>query len=260
MPDPQPPESQPDVSYRDRLLADFRRDGYIVIPGVFDPDRIAILHEALRRDYPGHMGVGELDDFVDVGDRRIFAPVRFAAPFDCADIAAQPLLTGLLAAILGHDFVFEAMGVITSRPGAADQHIHRDGGLLFPEIALDRVLPPSAVTVMTPLVDMDEVSGRTAFWPGSHRSTATDVDSEGAAPSIPVGALALWDYRVLHRGCANRGEVPRPLLYFVACRPHWIDHRNFAPGRNAKLLASRDALDALDADTRARFVRAEVAG
>lgn len=243
---------------REELLAGFRRDGYLVIGGVLPQERIAGLLGHLHREYPGHVGADKPDDFFKVGKRRIVAPVRYAAPFDCADIVTHPLLSDLLAAILGDDYVLEAFGVISSLPGAEEQHVHRDGGILFPDTGIDRLLPPSALTAVIPLLAMNEVTGKTAFWPGSHRSGEAERQGEGVAPEIPAGSLAIWDFRIFHGGLANLGKQARPLLYLTACRPFWIDHRNFVPGRNAKLLASQAALDALDETARARFARAEI--
>jgi len=251
-----------DTSAVDQQIADFRRDGYLVVPSVLPAARIAELLDHLKRDYPGSIGAAEPGDFFKVGDRRIISPIRFAGAFECADIAGHPVLVSLLDAILGAGWVFEAFGVTCSLPGADAQHIHRDGGVLFPETGIDQVLPASAVTVMIPLVDMDEVSGSTMFWPGSHRKVvppdAEDDMAEGVTPVVRAGSIALWDFRVRHGGRPNLGDQPRPLLYFTACRPYWMDHKNFVPGRNAKLLAARDALDRLDDPVRQRFVRAEV--
>lgn len=242
-------------------VADFRRDGYLAIADVFPPRRIAELLAHLKREYPASVGAAPPDDHFKVGNRRFITPIRFAAPFDCGDIAGHPLLGGLLNGILGAGWVFEAFGVTCSMPGAEAQHIHRDGGVLFPESGIDKVLPASAVTIMIPLVDMDEVSGSTMFWPGTHRMVLKQGEDAGqveaVTPVIPAGGLALWDFRVRHGGRPNLGSEPRPLLYFTACRPYWIDHLNFVPGQNAKLVAARDALDSLDAGLRARFIRAE---
>jgi len=247
-----------ECSAYDAAIAAFRRNGVIIIEGIFSRERIRELLDHLRRDYPSYIGAGKPNDSFIVGGGRFTAPLCFTPPFDCADIIAHPVLSALLSSILTDTFVFEAVGIISSLPGAVDQHMHRDGGMLFAETGVDRIIPPSAVTVVVPLVDMDEVNGTTAFWPGSHRSNEPDDNAPFVAPSITTGSLALWDFRLFHRGLANCGRSARPLLYVTACRPFWIDHDNFKPGKNAKLLACQPALDRLDEQTRARFVRAEL--
>ncbi len=204
------------------------------------------------------MGGDLPDDHYTVGDRRFTAPLRYAPPFDCADFVTHPLVDAMLCGTLGANYVLEAFGVISSLPGAQDQHVHRDGAALFPDSGLDGLLPPSAVAVAMPLVDLDDTSGMTVFWPGSHRQSQHDPEASGTAAEAPAGSLVFWDFRTFHNGMANKGSAARPFLYITTCRPFWIDTLNFVPGRNAKLGASRASLDALDETTRARFARADV--
>jgi hypothetical protein len=237
----------------------FQRDGFLVVPDLFEKARMAELLGHVRFLHPEYVGAEPPQgDHFEVGDRRFTAPLRYAPPFDCADFVAHPLVDALLRAMLGADFVLEAFGVISSLPGAKEQAVHRDGGPLFPGSGLDGLLPASAVAAAMPLVDMDETSGMTVFWPGSHRKGERDKDAPGVPALAPAGSLVFWDFRTFHNGQANRGETARPFLYLTACRPFWIDHRNFVPGKNAKLSASRESLDALDEATRARFIRADV--
>lgn len=236
----------------------FRRDGVIILDGIFDKARIQELRTDLGRKHPEYLGKGKPDDFVEVGDNRLMAALRFAPPFDCADIYDHPVLTEMLQTLLTENFVFDSIGIIASLPGAAEQHVHRDGGFLFSETGIDRVLPASAVTVMIPLADMNSVNGSTAFWPGSHIGGEPDEDAPFVTPEIPVGSLVIWDYRLQHQGMANCGSVARPLIFLTACRPFWTDHLNFGEGRNAKLLACPSALDQLNKQTRARFARAKL--
>ncbi len=239
-------------------LARFHRDGFLVIRDVFEPQRAAELLVHLQRLHPEYVGGDLPDDHFEVGDRRFTAPLRYAPPFDCADFVTHPLVDAMLGAILGEKYVLEAFGVISSLPGAEVQHVHRDGGALFRDSGLDGLLPASAVSVAMPLVDMNETSGMTVFWPGSHRQAERDQDAPGIPAEAPVGSLMFWDFRTFHNGMANRGDAARPFLYLSTCRPFWIDHLNFVPGKNAKLLASRTSIDALDERARARFVRAEM--
>lgn len=252
------PVSETEADDLEHYLADFRRDGFLVVRGLFSRQRTDELLTHLHRLYPRYLDGDLPDDHFEVGNRRFTAPLRFEPPFDCADFVAHPLLDALLSAFLGLSYVIEAFGVVASLPGAEDQQVHRDGGPLFPDSGVDGLLPPSAMTVAMPLVDMDETSGRTKFWPGSQRQAKRDKEAAGMALDTPAGSLAMWDFRTFHAGEANRSERARPMLYFTACRPFWMDHRNFVPGKNAKLQISRASLDALDENVRARFVRAEV--
>jgi hypothetical protein len=236
-----------------------RRDGLVVLEDFVAPERAAGLREAIGRTHPAYLGLAPLpEDHFKIGSKRFTAPLVLAPPFDVFDILLDPRLDAIASSQLGENWVFEAFGITCSLPGAKEQGRHRDGSLLFGETGLDRVMPASALTFACPLVDFDAVSGRTGFFPGTQRY---DDPAEDAAPvflDLPVGACALWDFRILHFGEANRSQAARPMLYATLCRPFWIDHRNFVAWRNAKLLATRMALDALDVGARKRFARAQL--
>jgi len=238
--------------------ADFRKAGVIVFDQLWPAARIAELLATLETLHPDYVGkvARRPDDRFEVGDGRFISPLTFAPPFDCADILLHPTLVRFFSRALGPKFVFEAIGVISALPGAAAQTLHSDGAWLFGEVGLDRILPAFAMTVVIPLVAMDAVSGMTALWPGSHLHDR-DVDTDPyEAPEIATGSCAAWDFRLRHRGLANNGTQARPLLYVTVCRPFWIDHKNFEPGVNAKLLASRSAVAKLPEADRKRFMRA----
>lgn len=242
----------------DEAAAALRRDGVAIFDEFFPSRLIKQLRRDLEQEYPSYIGLGKPADFLEVGNRRFVSPLRYAEPFDCKEIVANQILDKFLSNILGDSFVYEAYGVTTSLAGASEQNMHRDGGVLFGETGLDQILPPSAVTIVIPLVDMDSTSGSTTFWPGTHRFREAASDVSPIAEDIPVGSMAIWDFRIQHAGQANHGSIARPLLYFTACRPFWLDHKNFVEGRNAKLLASKKSLDRLEDKLRKRFSRAKL--
>jgi ectoine hydroxylase-related dioxygenase (phytanoyl-CoA dioxygenase family) len=79
--------------------------------------------------------------------------------------------------------------------------------------------------MLVPLVEMNESSGTTRTFMGSHRA---DFDKSAYQdPLVPVGSCLLMDYRLLHGGLANRSSKERPILYNVYCRPWFRDDLNF---------------------------------
>ena len=54
--------------------------------------------------------------------------------------------------------------------GSAWLRWHRDGTELFAPSGLDLLLPAVAITVGIPLLEMNQIHGTTALWPGSHRA------------------------------------------------------------------------------------------
>jgi ectoine hydroxylase-related dioxygenase (phytanoyl-CoA dioxygenase family) len=158
--------------------------------------------------------------------------------------------------MLGEGFVYEAFGMLWVYPHAPAQNRHRDGGVLFPESGIDKILPPSAMTVAIPLVDVTEEWAPTGATPGSHRLEPGASAGEMEPIALDRGSAAIWDFRVLHAGLANRTDRPRPALYFTVCRPFWADHLNFRKNARARLIGDPAVIDGLGP----RFVRARPFG
>jgi ectoine hydroxylase-related dioxygenase (phytanoyl-CoA dioxygenase family) len=130
--------------------------------------------------------------------------------------------------VLGEEMVLGCAGTVTSLPGAQDQHVHRDGPPLFNK-AVNRMAPAHAINFFVPLVELNENTGTTRLFPGTH--TNTDLDPASAPfvdPIVPVGSCLLVDYRLYHQGRANRSEQVRPLLYCVYHQPWFKDYKNHA--------------------------------
>lgn len=243
----------------DEAIAVLRRDGVAVFDNLWSERRIADLHAALAQHYPAYVATDEdlPGDHFGVGERRFLSPVKFAAPFDCADVLLHPVIEAVFAALLSDAWVIEAFGVICARPGADEQHVHCDAGAMYPGEGLDRILPPPAMAMYCPLVPVLGDNGTTGFWLGSHRDPGLTESGKFVTADLPLGSAVVWDLRTYHHGRPYREGPTRAVLYQTVCRPFWIDHVNFVPGRNAKLLASKAAVKQLDKTHRRRFVRAE---
>lgn len=109
------------------------------------------------------------------------------------------------------------VSVVYSRPGAGDQDWHTDGAHADAPRA-GGPGAPYAVCVFVPLIDLDEGTGCTQFWPGTHADRelagfgpASEVLGAAVAPYVAAGSAVLYDYRLMHRGLANRSRE-RPVL------------------------------------------------
>jgi ectoine hydroxylase-related dioxygenase (phytanoyl-CoA dioxygenase family) len=94
-------------------------------------------------------------------------------------------------------------------------------------------VPPHAICVFLPLIDITPELGCTQMWLGSHAwpqlveqapgalGTASSPEGplalRGAVlwPCVPAGTGVMYDYRLVHRGAANTGDVERPVLQLV---------------------------------------------
>ena len=75
--------------------------------------------------------------------------------------------------------------------------------------------------------------GPTEFVPGTHRDFDLPVPSK--ILTVDAGSAILFDYRTKHRGLANRGAEPRPLVYLTYGQPWWVDAYNFSAERYHEL-------------------------
>jgi ectoine hydroxylase-related dioxygenase (phytanoyl-CoA dioxygenase family) len=232
-----------------------RTDGALILEDIVDPSLILKVRENFLQRYDGYLNGGSNHDAALVGDRRLMITVDLEPPFDRRELVANSWLCPVLTAAFEGDFVLDAYGVVCSLPGAPRQHVHQDGGDIFPQAALNRLLPMVAVTVAIPLIEMNAMHGTTALWLGSHRDEvrsawALEPSSAelGEEPPVREGSCVLWDYRLRHAGTANLSAVPRPLLYMTYCRPWFMDHKNY---RNlTSLRAPEDFLKGLPEDLR----------
>lgn len=241
---------------KESSCAALRRDGYVVLDDVVAAEKLDILHRQLRETLPHNFEEKSLagaDDNLCVGDKRYFFNPRLTVALADPDVFANPEILEVVRSVLGKDAIIESLGVINSLPGSQMQHIHRDGGRLY-NIGLANLLPPYALTVAIPLVEMNELYGATAFWPGSHLSEEPQDDMARAiAPVIPVGSCGVWDYRVYHAGLPNKSDRVRPLLYIAYARPWYRDAHNFRKRNQRRIAFDEGFLESLAERDRSLF-------
>ena len=214
-----------------RLLARqvFASKGVLAIENAFAPAFIASLKTAFMADYSRHLVDRETDETLKVGEKRFMVPVEFTGALNTPQLYANPFVFTLVQDTLGPECILGSFGAIAALPDAEDQHIHRDHPFLFNEAVIDTLMPAYAVNVIVPLVDINEYQGATRVWPGSHRVWPEDEARQLPCedPVAQVGSCILMDYRLLHRGTANRSEQVRSILYLVYHRPWFKDYVNF---------------------------------
>merc|ERR1712238_487467 len=83
-------------------------------------------------------------------------------------------------------------------------------------------LPCHCLNVFVPLVDMAPELGPTEFVPYSHFEYGVSP-YQTAAPCGRGGQAVIMDFRLKHRGLANRStNTPRPLLYITYVKPDFV--------------------------------------
>ena len=236
----------------DAASAALRKDGVVAIDGVLSAEAIDELRERVLRRHPEFADKALLTDYQDNGEGRFIAPVAISRAVHDSGVLHLPALMALAEAALGPDWVVDGFGMLMAFPGCTEQHHHRDGTALFPDTPLAAILPPYALTVLIPLVDVGEDDGATAFQPGTHRYPHGSAAVPPASVPLPRGSLIAWNFETLHWGLANRSQRPRPALYLTLCRPFWTDMTNFGGSSRTRLLVDEDVIPLLDR----RFYRA----
>lgn len=222
-----------------------RRDGVAVIEDLWSAATIEAARTIVEAQHPEFSDIDQLEDYLGDPDDRFIAPVRVTRDLHATGLFGADDLSAICEAMLGTAFVFEAFGILMAQAGAKAQDPHRDGAILFPEATIDALLPPTAMTIAVPLVDIDADLAPTAAAPGSHRLGPGSSTADVVPITLDRGSAAIWDFWTLHAGGANRTSKARPALYFTACRPFWTDHANFRENARARLVGDPDVIASL---------------
>lgn len=210
----------------------FEEQGCLVIDRLFDPGLIDLVRLEYQAQYQS-FDPNSLPLHMNVGDKRLHLPLQIRGALLEAQLYANPLLMGILSQILPTTYLIDNVNCVTALPGAEAQHIHRDHPVLFAERAEAAAsIPPFAVTVAIPLVDLDAATGTTKLYAGSVCSTGTAEKgpvefSDEIFPFLRRGGCFIMDYRLWHCGMANRSQRERPILYIVYAREWFTDVINF---------------------------------
>ena len=232
-----------------------RAEGVLILEDIVSPALIQEARKAFIQRYDRYLDGQKHHDAVQVGDRRLMITVDLEPPFENRALIANPWLLSVLKATFDDEVVLAAYGVVCSLPAAPRQHVHIDGSDLFPQAAINRVLPIVAVTVAIPLLEMNEIHGTTTLWPRSHRDGTLASTQIGDEPLVREGSCVIWDYRLLHGGTPNQSATPRPLLYMTYCRAWFLDHKNYQ--QQAPVRAPKGFLANLPHDLRRLLARVQ---
>lgn len=240
-------------------LGNFRENGCLVVERLFDPALIDRVREEYERQYADRRAAHSAPH-MEVGDGRLHLPVALRGPLLDAMFLFHPLLHSMLVHLMPSRLVLDSVSVVTSFPGSSDQRPHRDHSHLFEEDGVSAALPPAAIAVAIPLVDLTEETGGTRLFPGTIDGRDTDDfgNQPAVLPLLERGGCYLYDYRLYHAGLANRSAKPRPILFASFARHWFIDETNYK--NHARLVISREDLASISADKRLLFARLAAPG
>jgi hypothetical protein len=216
--------------------AALRTFGCVLLRGVFPVETI----DGLRAAFDAQLGALTAEEMAEqakkpapnpvllVGEKRYEVLVKIKGAFGDPNLFGNLLLCRFLVRVLDQNLKLSGMTVVVSYPGATLQHIHSDLHPLFGEPGLSASLPHYAINVSVPLIDVDQQTGPTGIWLGSHLWPANRGPHPDEYTSVDYlrGDCILIDYRTLHAGLPNTSSSARPILYMVYARTWFFDEVN----------------------------------
>ncbi len=207
----------------------FDANGCLHIENALAPEVVRGIHQGFVRRYSKYFKAKRHADALRVGDKRYMITLDFEPPFDDPAFYANPLVLPILRLLLGANCILGSMTSVLALPGSKDQRLHKDHPALFQTdgVAADS-LPAFAVTLIVPLVELNDQHGTTRMVKGSHLRSSEDSERmPRQVPYAPLGSCMLMDYRVSHQGTANVSRQVRPILTSIYQRPWFRDYVNF---------------------------------
>lgn len=246
----------------DQALNYFAQEGCLVFDNLFPRSFIENLSAAYFKEFAPLDEARLCQRALNVGHRRLMLPLVLKPPFSDARFFAHPLMMSLMNILLGGQFVLHSCSVVLALPQAEHQQFHRDNAFPYGFSEPSAAMPPYAITLALPLVDLTAATGTTELLTGSHlelRAVKTFAEESGPAPLLQLGDAYLMDYRLVHRGTANQTAEQRPIIYMVYTRPWYVDSANYLERGLDALLAERPFLQALTPPLAKLLIRAKVA-
>ena len=220
-----------DISIREQFL----REGYSIIRNAYDTQFIQDLFTSYRNEHTEKLNPNPTEKTNLVGHNRRAFSLNVRASFNDTKIYANQNVYPLIEDMLGEHLIIGSYGSVVSMPKSNNQHVHYDHPRLFLDADLESLggnLPPYAIHLFIPLVEVNENNGRTRIWPGSHHLPSSKKDllikeGESVESNLNVGDCLILDYRTLHAGIGNNSSQIRPLIYVIYQRAWFRDQVNY---------------------------------
>lgn len=222
-------------------VARLKDQGYTVIEGFLDADRLRLTREALLGHLGRHRG---RNSFEGRGTERVYTLVARGKVFE--EVTEDPRLLALLDAFLAPGYLLTASQAICIYPAEAQQGLHTDDSF-YP---IPRPRPPVSLTVIVAVDAFTAENGATVVVPGSHAWSDADVAemrsdlattgrsplADGARPVVmPAGAALVLLGTLVHAGGENRSTQARLAFTNQYCQPWARTQENFFLGIPAEI-------------------------
>jgi ectoine hydroxylase-related dioxygenase (phytanoyl-CoA dioxygenase family) len=213
-----------------------RLNGYVIFESVIPHDLVDELNSTFLKHFHEQFNLSPDDTEVNTSQfrknrARMFMP--FEQPFIDPQVLTSPFIMPIVEEIIGKNCICTYLAVDAPLPGSDYQVVHSDAPPFYPEAPIS--MPPAALVLNIPLVDVTEENGPTEIWPGGTHLMPENLNkaeyiqevaklSEPVRVVIPKGSLLLRDLRMWHRGTPNNSNIIRPNLALIYSRTWWRGH------------------------------------
>ncbi|MEX2625694.1 MAG: phytanoyl-CoA dioxygenase family protein [Ilumatobacteraceae bacterium] len=182
------------------------RDGYTIIPAVFDADRADSMRAALDRIEHEHGIEPAGNTFEGDATVRIYNLLAHDPLFEAVPI--DPVVLPVVEGVLDDGCLISSLSSIAIGPGESAQPIHAD----------DQVMPlakphaPTVCNTMWALTEFTEANGATRLVPGSHladHSPDFGRSYDTVAAEMSPGSVLVWHGSLWHGGGPNSTDERR---------------------------------------------------
>ena len=211
-----------------------KEEGFVVLAGVVNPEHLDMVCERMLEDTAAVLS--QQDPAINFVSGHLQQDPPPFPPYLFPDVLCNRYVIRVTRELLGlgvHNSLYSGN---VNLPGSQEQPVHVDEGQLWPR--LHTAHPPARIIVNVCLVDVDARNGSTELWPGTHADTTISKASDSLRIPVPLlearrasvpplradtrkGDVLLRDARLWHRGTANNGSQPRPMLAMVHS-PSWL--------------------------------------
>jgi hypothetical protein len=238
--------------------ASFSNDGFVRLNGILPTSAIADLHRFSQERF--HRVFERLyQNGHTLFPTHYRLSLLYSTAPDCLESLKQilsPVVFTLLEAKDWNELSICNLSLVISTPGSTEQSWHADGG----HVNLQRHLPCHVMNIFVPLHDLNLAMGPTELRPGTHYHTRNLAPMMLAAacrktlrrpvaPILATGDVLIFDYRVLHRGLANKTMQNRSFLVLTVAKPWFKDILNFPKRSLDDPATGNDDADAEDGAT-----------
>jgi len=190
----------------EKRLADFDRDGFVVLERAIEPALVAEIRDALDRAEREHgLGFGGTS-FEGHQTVRIYNLLAFDEVFWKIPIHERAL--PFAEAVLDPGLQLSSLSAITLCPGQGGQPVHADDQV----IPVAKPHPPFTLNCFWAISDFTEANGATRIIPGSHKADGPPEYGrhyETVAAEMPAGSILFFHGSLWHAGGANRTNARR---------------------------------------------------